>query len=931
MKVASSWLQDYLDVKLDARQMAEALEQAGVEVEQIISSKNLDAGIVVGIVKKCVQHPDANKLKVCEVDYGEGPVQIVCGADNVRQGLHVAVAKTGAVLPDGNRIEKVALRGQESNGMICSEKELGLGEDHAGIMELPPEFAVGKRLCDLVPNEPIIDVKTHANRSDLQSVVGLAREVAAVTASKLRWPEYTVMSGQGAAVAVDIDEPKLAPRYMALEIRAAADKPTPRWLAARLQSAGVRPISLIVDVTNFVLLELGQPLHAFDADKVHQPITVRLAKSGETIETLDGQTRKLSIRDLVIADQKGPIAIAGVMGGARTQVTTQTKRLILESASFDGSTIRKTAVRHTLRTDASARFERGLPVQLAPLGLDRAAALLVELAGAHVNSQISDHLQIWPWVQHVGARPGRLSELFGARLNAETIVETLRRLGFVAEKFEVAAEALKHLGKPYQWGANFKTHGTEAFDCSYLIDYIYSLIGVHVGHTALGQYELGTPVADKNLQAGDVVFLAARNPKAPTKHYYTLNPDHTHTKHELKRELPVGHSGIYIGDGQVVHAAKYAYEGGQWIELTAPAVMQAPVEYFTKNPDYLGARRFINDLSDYVAVTVPWWRPDVATETDVLEEVARMVGYDQLPPRLPVWRPKQANFDRRWSQVMEVKNWLAGAGLFEVGTYAFISAEQLEKFGLDAKRHLKLKNPLSQEQAYLRSDLFPSLVTAVSRNAHYSNDFGIFEVSRVFKAGRTGELPEEPTNLGVAARGGYVAVKAVLDILASRLHLSPDLKPRKLSGLHPTRSAEVWVDGHKLGLIGEVHPDITRAEKLSGRLGYLELDLGQSLDLARPAQYQALSRFPSAYRDLSLLLKQSITWQEVRQVILQTGAAKPEFLSDYHGEDLSSGHKALAVRLEFTAFDHTLTDKEVEELQTKVIKALERHLAAKLR
>ncbi|HSX48576.1 MAG TPA: phenylalanine--tRNA ligase subunit beta, partial [Candidatus Nanoarchaeia archaeon] len=793
MKVSAAWLNEYLDRNLSTAQLSEALEAAGIEIEQVISSKKLDKKVVVGLTKKVVQHSDADRLKLVEVAVGKDTYKVVCGAPNVRPNLKIALALPGAQLPDGTVIKATTIRGQDSNGMICSAMELGISDDHAGIIELDDSVEVGSKVSDLWPSDDIIDVKSHANRADLQSIVGLAREAAAISGRRLKPPSYGVISGQQAALGVEIEAKDLALRYMAADVVVDAGKTTPSWMSSRLLASGIRPISLLVDITNYVMLELGQPLHAFDATKVKLPIIVRLAKAGEAIETLDGVKRKLTARDLIIADAKGPIALAGVMGGAASQITEQTKRIILESATFDGASVRKTAQRHGLRTESSARFERRLPVQLAPLALDRAMALYIELAGGQPSAQVADHLQIWPWVQHIGVRPSKLSKLFGAKLDAKTIVESLKSLDFIAEQFDIVAEARKHLGKPYVFGAKFKTHGANAFDCSYLIDYVYSLIGTKVGHTALGQYELGKPVHTGDLRPGDVLFYEGVIEKSATDHFYTLNDDKTHTKHSLKQTKKVGHNGIYIGNGLVIHAATMGYVEGEWKSLPFEGVSETSLETFTNNPGYLGARRYVEDLDDYVAVTAPWWRPDVRTEEDVLEEVGRMVGYDTLKPRLPAWQPTVVKNDRFWPKVWLARSSLQGLGMFEVITYSFVSKQLLQDFSYDLSKHLKLKNPLSTEQEYLRSELLPSLVSAVSRNANYNNDFGLYELSNVYKAKAGDSLPEEPRHLGVVSRKGYMGVKAALDLLGREFHIEPTVKPRKSAALHPARAGQVWL------------------------------------------------------------------------------------------------------------------------------------------
>jgi phenylalanyl-tRNA synthetase beta subunit len=935
MKVAVEWLQEQLSKSMSAQLMANALEAAGVELEQIISSKKLDQLVISGIVKKVVQHPGADKLKLATVGLGEyGERTLVCGAPNIRAGLRVAVALPEARLNDGSKIEPAVIRGIKSEGMICSARELGIGDDHLGVLELPEETKAGVKLCDIWPKGEILDIKTAANRSDLQSIIGLAREIAAIKNCDLKMPADKDWPGNREPVTVRVDAAALVPRYMVGDLVVKEDAVTPEWMKQRLVAAGMRPINVIVDVTNYVMLETGQPLHAYDATKVKLLIVVRQAKPDEKIKTLDGTDRKLTKQDLVIADASGPIAIAGIMGGVRTEVSDSTRRIILEAATFDGASVRKAARRHNLRTEASARFERRLPVQLAPIAIRRAAQLLIEVAGAQPSGGLVDQLQVWPWVQHIGVRPSRVSRLFGREIKGKTIVEHLQRLGFEAEVFDIANEARKHLGKPYKWGASFKADGESAFDCSYLVDRIYSKIGVLVGHTALGQFEKGLPVHTGELTPGDVVFYEGKIEKSTTDHYYTLDENHKHVRHELKQPKKVGHNGIFVGSGKVVMAAQYSYDNGYWVPMEPGGVVEVPLEIFTENPTYLGARRYVDGLDDFVSVTVPWWRPDVRIEEDILEEVARIEGYSELPATLPAWRPSSVEPDRRWPLLWSLKSALRGLGLFEVMTYSFVSGEQLKQVGLSLENHLKLKNPRSSEQEYLRNNMMPSLLAAVESNKDYGKDFGIYEVSKVFMTKGSGQLPDEPLHLALAIRqpqAAYEKVKAAVDLIAREFKVEFDFSKAELAGLHPAKGAAVRMGKVKIGIIGEVHPDVLRAHKISGSLGYLELDWDRIAASTRDPQYQPVSRFPSVYRDLSLIVKDNVAWAAIQAVLKQADVLKVQFLSEYRGEELPNGSRAVALRLEMSELDRTLTDAEADKRSQKIVRLLESEVGVKIK
>lgn len=937
MKVQTGWLQSHISKEVTTKRMAEALERSGVEIEQILYSKKLDKNIKVGLVKKVAQHPNADRLKLAEVEVGSRVLNIVCGAPNLEKDQKVAVAMPGTTLPDGSLIKESTIRGQQSQGMICSPKELAIGEDHDGILVLDPHLVNGKTLCDIWPNEDILDVTTPANRPDLHSVIGLAREIVAQTGGEVVWPEMVEERTGKSELPVDIKDVVRTPRYVVEKYSVDNSKPSPGWLQARLIGSGVRPINLVVDITNFVMLEMGQPLHAFDASKVHPPICVRQAKPSEKLITLDGVTRVLTAQDLVITDTKSILALAGLMGGLASQITPETTEIMVESATFDGSSVRHTAVRQSLRTEASSRFERRLPVQLAPLALARASRLLQELAGAKPLSATSDQLHVWPWIQRVGARSSRLTKLFGAPLSQDTIVKSLRGLGFEAEVFDIAKAARSHLGTPYLMGARYRTHGTNAFDCSYFIDYLYSRIGKVVGHNVVGQFHEGRPVHSGELKPGDVLFLEGETHPEHFDYYYVSDPTtHTHKRVEVRpaQRKRAGHNGLYVGDGQIIEAGKFDISQGKWTQLPKDqqSVRLIPVDEYLKHPSYLGARRFVDDLEDYVALTVPWWRPDVRLEEDILEEVAKIVGYDDLPATLPPWHPSKVTFDRRNPGVWQIKNILQALGLFEVNTYSFVSAEQLDGFGMKRSGHLKLKNPLSVEQAYLRSDLLPSLVTATAANGRYSEEFGIFEASRVFLKRGAGELPDEPNMIAIAYKvpqGGYFKVKAVLDRMSRELGLETEVKPAKV-GLGEL-SGTVKIGGKAAGRIGLVGPDALTRHKLSGEIGFLELNLDNIVTQMQPPKYQTISRYPGIIRDLSLVVPQKLTWAEIKSAVEPLGLGILSYQGEWHGPGIEDGHKSLTIRLEMIAADRTLTDDEADKRAAKVMAELERRFKAKSR
>ncbi|HEX3218769.1 MAG TPA: phenylalanine--tRNA ligase subunit beta [Candidatus Limnocylindria bacterium] len=437
MLVPLSWLRDYVDVELSPGQLAEQLTLRGMEVQGITVSGADWTDVVVGRLLSVERHPNADKLWLTTVDVGRGePLQIVCGADNISPGDLVPVALVGAVLPGDRRIERSRIRGVESQGMLCSAIELGLGDDAEGIHLLGganDSLALGADLGPIV-GEVVLDVDVKPNRGDALSMVGLAREVAAFTGGELRLPDASVTEDSELRtadhVSVDIQD-EACPRFTARWFDEVRNGDSPPWMQQRLLAAGMRPISAVVDVTNYVMHELGQPMHAYDGDAVPDGrIVVRRGHAGEELETIDHETRALDERMLLIADTQQPIGLAGIMGGAGTEVTQATTRVILESAVFHGPTIRNTARRLALRSEASMRHEKGIGPELPRYAADRAAKLIAEITGARVAAGIVDNDPRPPAPRSIPLDIGRTERLLGIALDEASVGELLTPLGF---------------------------------------------------------------------------------------------------------------------------------------------------------------------------------------------------------------------------------------------------------------------------------------------------------------------------------------------------------------------------------------------------------------------------------------------------------------------------------------------------------------------
>jgi phenylalanyl-tRNA synthetase beta chain len=433
MKVSLRWLQEFIDLPTsDTAELSDVLTMLGHEVERIATLDVDWSDVYVGRVEGIAAHPDADKVRVCQVNTGSGPEQIICGAWNFSEGAHVAVAKPGAVLPGDFHIGQRTIRGVESNGMICSERELGLGDDHAGILVLDGEPELGTPFSDLVELPDVVfDLSITSNRPDAMSLVGIARDLSAHFRVPYRVPERLLDPVPGSpAIAVKIEDPGGCRRFTAREIRGVTIGRSPLWVRHRLAKAGVRAISNVVDVTNYVMLELGHPLHAFDADRIAgDRLVVRRASEGESLVTLDDVVRDLTPDDLIIYDSEGPTSMSGTMGGARSEVSDATVNVLMEAASWDPPTIMYMSRRHGLMSEASGRFERGVDPNLTDMADARAAAMVAELAGGEVLDGFVDEIATPIDPITLDLSLGHVERILGPGFTSDEVGGILERLG----------------------------------------------------------------------------------------------------------------------------------------------------------------------------------------------------------------------------------------------------------------------------------------------------------------------------------------------------------------------------------------------------------------------------------------------------------------------------------------------------------------------
>ncbi|MBC8429547.1 MAG: phenylalanine--tRNA ligase subunit beta, partial [Dehalococcoidia bacterium] len=735
MKVSLKWLQEYVDITLPTADLANRLTMAGTEVKvwQVIGG-NWE-NIVVGQIVAINPHPSADRLTLPTIDLGTEQQAVVCGAPNLRLGDKVAFARVGAQLIDGHsgqvfRLKSAKIRGVVSNGMVCSEKELGISDSHEGITVLPAEAPVGTPLADYM-GDVIFDLDITPNRPDCLSVIGIAREVAALTGQGLHLPEVGYEespSPMGKQISVDIVDPDLCPRYCASLITGIEVAVSPRWMQQKLLAYGMRPINNIVDITNYVMLEYGQPLHAFDYHQIRgKKIIVRRADNGEAVVTLDGVKRVLSEDTLVIADEEQAVAIAGVMGGADSEVTQQTTAILLESANFNPASIYHTGNTLNLPSEARLRFERGISPELTLPALKRATQLIIQLASGEAAKGLAD---VYPGKlerEPILLSTGEVKRLLGVEFSLDQITGALASLGF---------------------------------DCK-----------------------------------------------------------------------PAG-------------------------------------------------------SASEVWVTAPYWRSDIHQAVDIIEEVARIIGYDKIPASmlsepLPRQNPEPI-LDLKW----EVSHSLIGYGFQEVLTYSLTSLELLNK--LLPEPHplepipLRMANPMTADQEYLRPNLRANLLAALSANRrHEDGSIRLFELGKVYLP-RPNDLPDEPevlcavlcgTRFEESWQGGeelldFFEAKGIVEGLLSQLGVEANFEPSVDESLHPSKQAAIAIGDNRLGVIGELHPKVLDAFEISGNVYLFEINLAALLPFTIGHKvFQPIPRFPAIVRDIALVVDTGVAHRQVQGII----------------------------------------------------------------
>ena len=788
MKFSISWLNDYTPIEMDPADLADALTMAGLEVESVTDRYAYLDSVFVGRIEEINPHPNADKLKVCQVTSGNRRLAVVCGAPNVEPGMLAPLALPGTVLADGNILEESVIRGVPSEGMLCSQAELGLGSDKSGIMTLESSLTTGAKLSRaLGKQDTVFELDLTPNRPDCLSIIGIAREIAAIQNTPLQYPDYSLEDKKDAIAdltSVQIEAPDHCPRYAARLIEDIKIEPSPFWLQDRLLSVGLRPISNIVDITNFVMMETCQPLHAFDFDRLAENrIVVRTAYAGETFTTLDGKDRKLDPEMLMICDGEKPVAIGGVMGGLNSEIEANSTRVLIESAYFTPSSIRKTSKSLGLNTDASHRFERGIDPQGTIAALNRAAGLMIEITGGRLIDGVIDAHPGPQKTKPVVLSTKKTNRLLGTRLSRNDV-------GNLLTSIEFSVEVQK-------------------------------------------------------------------------------------------------------------------------------------------------------DDKDALSVQAPSFRVDISRPEDLMEEVARLSGYNNIPTTYPLMPADARSPSRTIDLRNRIKSIMTGFGFMEAITYSFMSRAACNHLRLnddDARRSLvDILNPLTEDQAVMRTSIIPGLLDTVRHNiSQQIKELKLFEIGKIFIHTAMDALPDESemmVGLWTGSRRNpswhsksmpcdFYDIKGAAEGLLQALRIE-SVKFTALSGdectyTRPGHSARILADKIPLGIVGELHPEVLARLDLPQKVFIFELDVEQMMPLIPEAiESQPLPKFPAIFRDITIHIDKGV---ETQQLLEALEDSKPELveslelLNVFEGDPIPVSKKSVSMRITYRSTSKTLEDEDVHDL-----------------
>ena len=790
MILSESWLREWVNPDLDSDGLAHRLTMAGLEVDAVTALAEGLSGVIVAEIVAAQPHPDADKLKVCSVNTGSDIVQIVCGAPNAEVGLKAPLAQPGDKLPGGVKIKKAKLRGVESQGMLCSAAELTLSEDHDGLLALASDAPIGTDISEYLNlDDRLIEIGLTPNRADCLSVLGVARDLAVVV-------DLPFNGEASAPVEPKVDDtfpvtvlsPEKCPRYLGRVIRDVdVRRPTPLFMVERLRRSGIRSIDPVVDITNYVMLEIGQPLHAFNLEALEGGIVVREAQPNEALTLLDGQSRKMTAGTLMIADKVKPLAMAGIMGGEGSGVDQQTRHLFLEAAFFTPELMAGRARQYGLHTDASHRYERGVDPELPYRAIERATTLLMDWGGG---------------------KPGPITDI----------------------------SAAEHL--PARAGVMLRASAIEA------------MLGVEV-----------------------------------------------------------------------------------------------PADEVTRILKGLGFEVVVDSAAQEWCCTAPSWRFDMGLEADLIEEIARIFGYDNIPTQ-PVQGASQAGVNSEaTASLADIRHRLVSRGFNEAITFSFVSPDAQALFDPDWVP-VALKNPISSDLSVMRTSLLPGLAGAAAHNIKRQiTRVRFFETGLRFLPEANG-LTQTPTLAlilcGARTPEGWSAqsdtvdfydLKGEIEALLAAAAKPVTFRSAIRAGLHDGQTAEVVLGDSVIGVMGRLHPMAASELDLPDKTFVAELDLAEVLQRAMP-DYHDISRYPEVRRDLAVVLDKQVAASAAVDLVK---AAAGEYLADvvvfdlYEGEGVAENEKSLAMGLTFRDQSRTLTDEEVSNALVQVIDSLTEKLGARLR